>query len=172
MDNYNSTRRNAPNNSIVLPVVVILALLLLGFIVYAAMTNKSLEKMLGAYNSSTTNNYVVDDAENSINSNDTNSNSEKTDDTNGMTDTSATPESNQFANDDQTAFAVKVADLSSNQQAVLKVAGFSATDEIVITNKMKACAESSIGTERTAAMAQGDKPTFTEGAQLLICYNE
>jgi hypothetical protein len=70
-----------------------------------------------------------------------------------------------------TAFTIKTNDLSMEQKAMLATAGIDG-DEIVITNQMKTCAEQSIGVDRTAAFAGGEKPTVMEAGKLLVCYNK
>jgi hypothetical protein len=70
-----------------------------------------------------------------------------------------------------TAFTIKVADLPTEQQSVLRTTGFDG-EEIVITNAMKTCAERNISSERMAALVDGELPTMVEAGQLLVCYNQ
>ena len=84
---------------------------------------------------------------------------------------SGTSSASTTDSDSATAFTIKVANLPSPQQTMLRSAGFNG-DVIIITNKMKACAESSLGADRIAAVSRGEKPTVIEAAKLMICYNE
>lgn len=83
-------------------------------------------------------------------------------------------DSNFSESDSQTgnevAFTIKVSDLSSGQQAILRGLGINES-ELAITNSMVACAEAKLGTGRVNEIRGGATPSFTEGAQLVACYN-
>jgi hypothetical protein len=120
--------------------------------------------------------YILDNSstetigENNMNSNQMNSDGNTTPENSGDTTiTNNSTTTTQSPTD--TAFTIKTSDLSSEQKAMLTTAGIDG-EEIVITNEMKACAEQSIGVERTAAFADGEKPTVIEAGKLLVCYNQ
>lgn len=69
-----------------------------------------------------------------------------------------------------TAFTINIADLPDEQKTMVRAAGING-EQIVVTNDMKACAESGVGVARTQAIAGDDKPTMFVGAKLVTCYN-
>ena len=67
------------------------------------------------------------------------------------------------------AFTLSVDRLSDTQRSMLKTMGITES-EIVITHDMVACAEAKIGAVRLDEIRNGASPSFTEGAQLVACY--
>lgn len=70
-----------------------------------------------------------------------------------------------------TAFVIRIADLPEAQQSMLRATGIKG-DDIVITNAMKTCAESSVGVDRTAEISKGATPSVIEGTKLVACYSQ
>lgn len=172
MDNYNTSKKQSTNTTVV-TVLVLLLLLTLGFFIFRAFAGDTLNTMLGTNMSTSTNENQMNDSNTNDDMSGVQSTSDSASQTNpgvtSVSENSNTPDTNT---DQDKAFAIKVADLSTEQQAMLSSTGFGVDDEIIITNKMKTCAETSIGVERTKALTIGEKPTFIEGAKLLVCYNQ
>jgi hypothetical protein len=74
------------------------------------------------------------------------------------------------ASGSEVAFTIQVSDLSNSQQTMLRGLGIKES-EIQITNDMVTCAETKLGASRMAEIRGGAKPSFSEGAQLVVCYN-
>lgn len=153
--------RNTNSSGLIIGVILVL-ILLIGFAF--VWVRSSSDDMLGDDD-----NRDIDTALDNMNpanqNNNNNANNPGTVVTTNSTTTTTTGSSTA------TAFTVNVSDLSSEQRTALTASGFEG-DEIVITNAMKACAEQSIGVERTQAFADGEKPTVIEMGKLLVCYNK
>lgn len=89
------------------------------------------------------------------------------DDANEVNDSSSGTSS---ASGNEVAFTIQVSDLSDSQQAMLRGLGIDES-EIQITNSMMACAEAKLSASRIAEIRGGATPSFSEGAQLVACYN-
>jgi hypothetical protein len=156
-------------------IITMLVLLVLGFLLFRAFAGESMNS-LGGINMASTTTGMAQSTESGPDSNRV----EKSTSTNVATNSTdastlfaaTTSAANENNSETQRAFAINVSDLSAEQQTMLMAAGFSGGNEIVITTTMNTCAENSIGVERTSAIATGAKPSFSEGAQLLVCYNQ
>jgi hypothetical protein len=68
-----------------------------------------------------------------------------------------------------TGIVVKPSSLTDGQKKMLSVMGID-PNNIVLTPKMIACADASLGTDRIKALEGGATPSFTEGIKLAACY--
>ncbi|MES2966395.1 MAG: hypothetical protein V4668_01250, partial [Patescibacteria group bacterium] len=106
-----------------------------------------------------------------INAVDNNGNSVSTTTVTNSTTTATTSTSTATStNPNEVAFRIKMSALPQEQQTMLRTAGITG-DEIEITNAMRACAERSIGVNRTREISTGSNPSIVEGAKLVACYN-
>lgn len=71
--------------------------------------------------------------------------------------------------DNDVAFTLKMANLSTEQRAFLKLRGIEG-DEIQVTNAMVTCANTKFGSERVTAIRNGAELSMTEKITLLACY--
>jgi len=134
------------NNNTFVAVLGIIFLLVMGYIIVNAMTNDEPITTINQENVDVTpsaNNNVIE--ENTTR--------------------------NDTVDDSGVAFTIDVADLTAEQQTMLRAAGLNQS-QIVVTNKMKTCAEERLGAERVNAFSRGEKPTVGEWSTLLICYNQ
>lgn len=74
-------------------------------------------------------------------------------------------------NPDETAFTIKMSDLSESQRTAIRAAGVSG-DEIVITKGMVACVEADLGAQRTMELSGGSSPTISEAVTIVACYRD